>query len=277
MNGDSHDSTFPGGDDLFDLPSESSGASDADFARYPAPDVHVDVPSSALPKRPQSSSPAGPPLGNVDSTPAAILEQTRPRPAKPSVPAPEPAAAAPAEKRRTRLPRKLWIAFGALAVVNGLVLGFLVIQKGASTKHDPAPVDGPARTTVASVVPIGWDPAASAAETVSNGSHAESGEGDHARTPPSPETESRPAPHETRSNPELPETSALELARSGLKSSREDLAAGRISAARTRLGRLGLAIDAIDPTRREDIRAEIALLLAQSLQDEADEAARTKR
>jgi len=72
----------------------------------------------------------------------------------------------------------------------------------------------------------------------------------------------------------ITDTERLAGAQSALNNAREDMAAGRRGAARARLARVGLAIDAIQPSARPAIRAEAALLLAQCIQADADEAAR---
>jgi hypothetical protein len=230
------------GDDLFDLPRETAGG-----AR-----PTVDSIASALPKRATPTAPAGPPLTNVEPTVAGILEQVRPALARldaaTATTAPTPALAISR--------RNLWIAFGAIATANALVIAFLFpsAETAEVAPHaSPKPV---ARTSAP-------DPAPKP-KPASKPGDASVVSAQHVATEPAP----------------LPVFSgspvALELARQALDEARTDLAAGRRSAARSRLGRIGLAIDAIDPSEREALRAEVALLIARSVQADAEEAGASK-
>lgn len=66
--------------------------------------------------------------------------------------------------------------------------------------------------------------------------------------------------------------SALIAARAALRAAEAELTAGRRAVARARLGRLLLEIDAVEPREREVIHASAALLVARSLQADADAA-----
>ncbi len=302
MNGDMHDAGSSPGDDLFDLPSDAPSAKDAGSTPSSAAGADLDLPASALPKRPMSSSPAGPPLSNVDSSAAGILEQVRPRPAKVEAPAPV-AVAAPKKPRFVR-PSGPWIAFGALALGNALILGFVVLRGSGSS--EPTHTDAPAQTATAGVLPLGRtaDAAHGTGSTTSDTTRDTGHESAHDTSAAASADSSHAAPHgaehdvarsdahtdahnDSRSSskpktstpreiPALFDGAAVDLARKSLKDARDDVDAGHRSAARARLGRIGLAIDAIAPAQRESIRAEVALLLAQTIQADADEAARAK-
>lgn len=249
MNGDL--GPMPG-DDLFDLPSEAGSAKSAGRANAAPSSPDLDALSSALPRRPQAPGPAGPPISSVNSNAAAILEQVR-RP--PTAAESRTAASAPTPAQAgARIPRALWIAFGALALVNALVLGFVALRGGPP----PADAHAPAQPASASALPLGGVAPDTRAQAEAKPIRREDA--------PAQWTES-----------ELPTVPAHELARRSLRDAEADLSAGRRAAARARLGRIGLSIDAIDAEHREDIRAEVALLLARSIQDDVDEAARTKR
>ncbi len=273
-----HEPGSPSGDDLFDLPSDAPSAKDVRPTPSSAAGADLDLPASALPKRPM---PMGPPLSNVDSTPAAIAEQVKKRPVE-TKPA-EPAPVAAVRKPRFPRPDARWIAVGAFGIVNGLVLGFVVLRDHGATKTDHA--DGARTASAASALPPAEpEHAADGAQTPA---HEPAPEIAHDPIPAAghgtaPATEARPQPeseHEkpAREIPPLYDANALDLARKSLEEAREDVAAGRRGAARARLGRIGLSIDAVPPRQRDDLRAEIALLLAQTLQSDADEAARAKR
>lgn len=258
MNGDP---VGPGssGDDLFDLPRETKQAGDV-APPQKTPRGDVDAPSSALPKRQQSTAPAGPPLTSVESSVEGILAQVRrpnpPTPIERAPVAPPPALAAPAPPIRNAT-RKVWLAFAALALVNGLALGFLY-KRGAPSQHAPS-ISTPATEAPAPHAATTTKPEAPAAsETVA---HVE----------PRPTTETKATPVV----PPLLDRSALDLVRSSLADARDDVEAGRRASARARLARIGLAIDSIPPANREEIRAEAALLVARSIQADADQAGRT--
>lgn len=262
-----HEPGSPSGDDLFDLPSDASNAKDVRPAPSSAAGADLDLPASALPKRPM---PMGPPLSSVDSTPAAIAEQVKKRPveAKPA----EPAPVAAVRKPRFPRPNARWIAVGAFGIVNGLVLGFVVMRDRGAAKTDHA--DAARTASVASALPPA-EPELAEPEHAAHGAQTPAHE-------PAPATEVRPRPEPEHENtardiPPLYDANALDLARKSLEEAREDVAAGRRGAARARLGRIGLSIDAVPPRQRDDLRAEIALLLAETLQSDADEAARAKR
>jgi len=240
------------GDDLFDLPSEARSAKSGGRANAASSSPDLNAPSSALPRRPQSPGPAGPPISSVSSNAAAILEQVRRLPASTEG---RTAAAAPAPaKAGVGIPRAMWIAFGALALFNALVLGFVLLRGGAPS----ADAHVPSQPGAASALPLGSvvsDPRAEAARKATE----------------------RGGTAVQWTESELLTVPAHDLARRSLRDAQADISAGRRAAARARLGRIGLSIDAIDAEHREDIRAEVALLLARSIQDDADEAARTKR
>jgi hypothetical protein len=277
MSGDAHGAGSSSGDDLFDLPSDASQAQHVGPSPSSAAGSDLDLIGSALPKRQLSTGAAGPPLSNVESSAGGILDQVRKRPATAAAPVAAPAPVAQPEKRRFPRPTGPWIAFGAFGLVNALVLGFVVLRGSGSPEPEHADTTAPA--TVASVLPLGegTGPAHAARP---DAAHDSAQGADHGAVPSTAHAEPRPdSKHETaapRDIPALFDASALDLARKSLKDAREDVAAGRRGAARARLGRIGLSIDAIQPAQREDIRAEVALLLAQTIQADADEAARSK-
>jgi hypothetical protein len=79
-----------------------------------------------------------------------------------------------------------------------------------------------------------------------------------------------PDPLEAHAAPAPAPVSPLVSAQALLREGKEDLEAGRFAAARARMGRVLLAIDAVEPARREEVRAEARLLVARCLQAEAD-------
>ena len=219
------------GDDLFDLPKDASNAPLA--PETPA----VDAPGSALPRRSQPTAPAGPPISSVESNAAAILLQVRRRQGEEDSANVQPEVASTAPSGTTRA---LWIALGALVLVNLATVAVLLSDAGA-----------PSNTA-------STDEAAAGAQA-----------------PPAPATPAREKPRTPLVSSLGP--SALESALEVLDEARADLAAGRRSSARARLGRLALAIDAIEPMRREEIRGEISLVVAQSLQEDVEAARRFTR
>ncbi len=232
-----------GEEDLFDLPIESISAGEVAESKADHPAARVEVPLAALPRRPAPAASSASTLTSVGSNADAILEQARKRtkPADNST-RESPTPVAP-EPKPVHVPRPVWIALGVLAIVNVAVLTFLLLRP--STSADTTP------TTVAATQSS--DEASNAAE--------------------------QPRAQAARVNPPslVPDTGALQSARQVLRDARADIESGRRSAARTRLGRLGLVVDGIDPAHRDEIRAEAALLVAESLQADADEARRAKR
>lgn len=235
-------------DDLFDLPSESVAADEMARNAPLAAGPDLEVPLAALPRRPAPPAPAAVPLTSSSSPVDAILEHVRKRPAKSeeAVAKPAPIAEAAPQPAQARIPRAVWIALGALALGNLAALAVIVFQ--------PAQQNAPGTTNVEQASVVGTD------ETAHQG----------ARVPAN--TVARPTVA-----PLLPNTSPLEAARQTLRDARIDIESGRRGAARARLARIGLAIDAIDIADREDVRAEVALLIAESTQADAEEAQRTQR
>lgn len=242
------------GDDIFDLPTEAGAAKGAARTATPSAASALDASAPPLPKRPQGAPAGGAPLASASvssgtapgSNAQALLDQVRRRSAPPAeaavLPAEEPAV------RRVVLPRGVWIALGALALLNVLALGHLVLRPSGPATD--------ART----------DHASESAPSVTDPNPEGSTGAEHSAA--------QPRAHPTQAVAAVP---ALEIAQQALREARADLDAGRRSAARARLGRIGLAIDAIDADKRDEIRAEVGLLLARSIQDDADQAARSKR
>jgi len=272
MNGDAHDAGSPAGDDLFDLPSEASRERESGQAPISSMGMDLDLLPSALPKRQPSMGPAGPPLSTVESSVAGILRQVRKRPAQPDAPAESPTDAT-VTKRRFKRPSALWIAFGALALGNVLVLG-LVLPRGS----DPSSVEPERRPELASAMTE--LPSAPGVVLPDAGPSASATEVQQPTDVATPSASAKPVKSPERATrrtiPVIIDASALELAQKSLRDAREDLTAGRRGEARARLGRIGLAIDAIQPAQREAIRAETALLIAQTFRADAEEAARAK-
>jgi hypothetical protein len=248
LNSDPRDPGAMGEDDLFDLPTEAASANELTDPALAASGAGV-VPLPPLPRRPERAGPAGPPLPSVPSTVEAILGQVRKRPARteatPTAPAEEPVVAT----ARIQVPRAVWMALGGLAIVNVAVLAF-VLRGPASDR--PADGGGPPSASMTSIVE---SPAA---------------------VHPEPKVQEQRASAPSLP-PVLPGGSVLERAQQTLADARADIESGRRGSARARLGRLGLAIDGIDPANRESIRPGIGLLLAESTQADADEARRSKR
>jgi hypothetical protein len=199
----------------------------------------VDAPGSALPRRAPPTGPAGPPISSVDSNAAALLHQVRRRQGKDEQGA-SAAPAAPVNAESRRMPRAAWIALAILGVANAATLALVVTR----TPAVPAPVDAQPATA------------------------------EHAPPTSVAGNEQRPAVRGTAGSTT---ENTLEAALTVLDEARSDLAAGRRSAARTRVGRLALSVDAVDASQRDELRAEIGLIIAQSLQADAEEARRYAR
>ncbi|MBL8861969.1 MAG: hypothetical protein JNK02_08140 [Planctomycetes bacterium] len=253
MSGDAHKA--PGSDDLFDLPEKTP------VPQAPEARVAADGLPPALPQRAPRPASAGPLLTSVDSAAAAVLDSVRQRAPKPveaaPVPDTEPALPSPAR------PRALWIGLGVLAFLNAVTLAVL------SASHAGRDVDERA-------APVRLAPAESARAEADRPDAAQAASAARTTREADAQRAQQPTPRvgALASGSVLPELSALEAARNVLGEARADLASGRRSAARARLGRLALSIDAVESTRREEIRAEIALLVAHSLQQDAEEARR---
>ena len=261
MSADPSESGASQGDDLFDLPSEAPETRQLAPAQSSAASMDVEKPASALPRRTPSTSAAGPLLTNVESSSAGVQEQIRTRPST-AAPAAPPVAATTPKIRKITSRTAMWIAFGALALVNGGVLGFIVVQdRGTPSKTGE-------HTTSSNPLMEAKHDATSAA--LPDGEHATQDE--HALSA----QHSSPPAAKSESKPPVPDVDLLEAANAALKAARDDMASGRRGTARGRLARVGLAIDAIQPSARTAVRAETALLLAQCIQADADEAARIK-
>lgn len=142
---------------------------------------------------------------------------------------------------RIRLPIWLWISSG---VLGALIVVVLTISFSFR--------DAPATTEEAAAIPAQPAEATPLDETTVT----------QAVTPRAPAV---PTDH-----------SALVAARAALRAAEADLTAGRHAGARARLGRLLLAIDAVEPRERDQIHAAAALLVARSLQADADAARSSK-
>lgn len=142
---------------------------------------------------------------------------------------------------RIRVPSWLWIASGVLGAM-------LVVVLTISSSFR----DAPAKTEQATASPA-HQPEATPLDATSV---------TPAVTPRAPAV---PTDH-----------SALVAARAALRAAEADLGAGRRAAVRARMGRLLLAIDAVEPRERGEVHAAAALLVARSLQADAD-AARASR
>ncbi len=244
-------------DDLFDLPSESIAADDLARNAPIAAGPDLEVPLAALPRRPAPPSPAGPPLASVSSPVDAILEHVRKRPAKSEDVSAKPAPTAEAvpQPSPAGIPRAVWMALGGLALGNVAALAVILFR--------PAPHTG---SSTANVANVSIDDASVA------GSSGRPHDGERAVS-----NENTAQVGGSNVEPLLPNTSAIEVARRTLRDARIDIESGRRGAARARLARIGLAIDAIDANDREDVRAEVALLIAESTQADAEEAQRAQK
>lgn len=301
MSADPRESSASQGDDLFDLPSEAPRAREVASTTSPAAGMDLDKPSSALPRRAPSTSPAGPPLTTVPSTPSGIQEQIRARAKMPAPIAPAPALPTPKVARVPKITplTGMWIAFAAFALVTGWGLGSIVVKRSTATSAPTEQAKSSEHTASNETATPNEHahsntPAAAAEHAMSNAAALPT------ELAPATVVEPTTASHTTQTvvpanahaptaspvalpvvahtpppAPVISDAERLEAARSALTAAREEMAAGRRGAARTRLARIGLTADAIQPSARESIRAEAALLLAQCIQAEADEAVRT--
>jgi hypothetical protein len=164
-----------------------------------------------------------------------------PRPVTPAAAdeAVESAAGAPARGIRALSWKR--VGLGVLAAVAGVILTIWLSTREASESRDEA----------------------KPAEPIAAAPHAETAPAEAAIPQRAPAV---PTDH-----------SALVAARAALRMAETDLNEGRHAAVRARLGRLLLAIDAVEPLEREEIHAAAALLVARSLQAEADTARRAAR
>jgi len=276
MSADPRESSASQGDDLFDLPSEAPRAREISSAPSSAAGMDVDKPSSALPRRAQSTTPAGPPLTNVQANAAGIEDQVRARPKTAAPVAPVAALPTPKVGKLPKLPKLnsitgMWIAFVGFALVAGWGLGSIVVQRNAASITPSEPATAGAQATASQSAERSEH--AIAAASVLDATTAPRTTPVSAEVVPvtsaSPMVPPVAVPEPT---PVISDAERLEAARAALASAREDMAAGRRGAARARLARIGLTADAIQPSARDSIRVEAALLSAQCIQADADEA-----
>ncbi len=246
-------------DDLFDLPSETLDAvwreSDGDFSA--SMDLELDTPPAPLPK-PAKVEPAPTKAEPAARTAPPAASASAARTSAPSgapAPAPAPAAAAEdadAEEEPTEEHGAEIDSDGGGTALKRLVrhvwIAFGVLA-------------------AVNVVVLGISLTSGAPAT-----DARSGEA----TAPAPAAGAA-APWTPPAIEAVADSPMVAAARAALRAAETDLAAGRRAAARARIGRMLLSIDLVEPERREELRAQAAILGARCAQADVEAARRTAR